>query len=383
MKFVQVVIAENEGVASGANLRDSANLEALSMIGAAAQGGRVVSLRADKRRGQKTASPILAPLLASDVAQLVTECRNDRPDFVLFEGIQHFHAIRALSGALPDLPVILDMHNIESALRACNDRLALLRPLQPLAPLIFGRRQALGLQAERQAIGMARQIWVCSNEDRRAAQAYFGDCPTAVVPNRIPSWTSGFELRRRTPSDEVLFVGHLGYAPNRRAVELLCREIMPRLRRLVPRARLHVCGRRPRRGLQALLAAQGHRLSANAEDLAPVYAGAAVTAMPLTEGGGTRLKVLEALAVGCPIVATAKAVEGLGLEPWAHYHPAESAEDFARAISEVLASQDMAARLSDRGRRFVLQHYGQKAHLAAIRQALSLAGLSPEGRVQG
>jgi polysaccharide biosynthesis protein PslH len=378
MRFIQVVIAEGDAVPSGASLRNKANFDALSTLWSGMGHGEVAALRADKTLGRKARTKLVTPLSAEDLAQLVDACLRERPAFVLVEGIQLFQAVEALATSIPDLPVIIDMHNIESTLRmdAALERAA--RPIRPLALPIFAFKRWHGMRVERKGVRWARQVWVCSPSDLQEAGRRFGAARLAVVPNPIPDWTRTAPPRTAGKMQEILFLGHLGYFPNRRAVEMLCNGIMPKVHRLAPQATLHVCGRRPRRDVEALVRSSGHRLTANPSNLADVYATAAVAAMPIPVGGGTRLKVLEAMAVGCPIVATAKAVEGLGLIPREHFRRAESPGEFATEIAALLASGEAAAQMSERARRLVQERFGPEAHLAAIRNALVSAGLLDE-----
>ena len=172
----------------------------------------------------------------------------------------------------------------------------------------------------------------------------------------------------------MLFVGHLGYHPNRRAVHELCAAILPRLRRLRPDTRLHVCGRSPAPALARLVEAAGGRLTADPPDLGDAYRRAAVVAVPLREGGGTRIKIIEALAIGRPIVATAKAVEGLGLAPGTHYVRAETPREFATALARLLDDPDGARALAARGGEVVEARFGSQAREAAYSEALKPFG---------
>lgn len=375
MKFLQVVIAEEDSTPSGAPIRNEANFNGLSMLTRNGS-GKQIELRTDKHVSTRPSARIVAPVLAEDIAGLLEYCLRERPCFVLFEGVHLYQAIEALARTIPELPIILDMHNIESSLwwRQRNARFrGVLRAFSTF--FSFGKHQA-NREIELSAVRLAHQIWVCSEEDRLEALRHFGEGLFAVIPNPIPEWTYGAQPPPRSRSAEVLFVGHLDYRPNRLAVRSLCRDIMPKVVNLVPEASLHICGRGPREALVNYVNAHGHKLTANAPDLASVYAGAALTAIPLPEGGGTRLKVLEAMAVGCLVIASPKAVEGLGLLPDVHFCQAESIADFAQLIAAALTSPDESQRISQGARRFVLTHYGREARLIALQVALQSAGLS-------
>lgn len=374
MAFVQVVVMEDFATPSGATLRNRANFEALSTLRWGDTPPQVVALGVDKNA--RSEAPTVLPLARSDVSRLIAACTESQPDFVVIEGVQLLQAAMALHTAFPALPIIIDMHNVESFLRAEIDRWRMPRALRPLMPVFLARRNRACRSAEQVAATIALQIWVCSEEDRKRLQTIVGDVQVEVVPNPIPAWAEHSVTRpSQSASDDVLFVGHLGYAPNVEAVELLVHHIMPRLKRLVPKATLHVCGRRPRRRLAAAVQSQGHRLTPDAKDLAAIYHSAGVAAVPLQTGGGTRLKILEAMAVGCPIVATPKAVEGLSLVPGVHYRPAVTMNEFAHELAELLSSRRLARQMATSSRSWVIEHFGESRRIESVEKALSTAGL--------
>lgn len=325
----------------------------------------------------RRAAPTVACLDADDVDRLVETARTDRPDFVLFEGVALLEAMRAVRHALPQVPIVVDFHNLEGPLYR-DVRLARLpRPARPIAGLLLARRLRAADAADREAVRTADAVWTCSQEDAAGVRRLVPERPVHVVPNPIPQWcrTTDEDGRGET-ARIVLFVGHLGYAPNRRAVDELVASILPALQGRFADARLHVCGRGPREPLKRRLGVAGHRLSADPADLAPHYREAGAAVMPLREGGGTRIKVLEALAVGCPVVATAKAVEGLALEDGRHFLRAESTGDFVAALSRLFQDGGLGRRLAAEGRRFVQQSHGDAARADAVRAALAGAGLA-------
>lgn len=325
----------------------------------------------------RRSAPTVVRLHPDDVAHLLQAAQADRPDFVLFEGVALLDAMRELRRVLPHMPIVVDFHNVEARLYR-DVRLARLpRLARPIMQLLLRRRFDEASAADREAALIADAIWTCSEGDAAVAREAGPARPVHVVPNPIPAWCSTVDPETpRAHGRTVLFVGHLGYAPNRRAIGELVASIMPEVQRSFADAQLHVCGRAPRERLKRLLDDQGHRLTADPPDLAPLYRGAAAAVIPLRQGGGTRIKVLEALAVGCPVVATAKAVEGLALEDGRHFLRAETTSDFVAALSRLFEDRDLAARLSTQGRRFVQGTHGDAARSDAIRTALAGIGIS-------
>lgn len=192
--------------------------------------------------------------------------------------------------------------------------------------------------------------WLAADEDRAAFPM------AGLRPNRLPaSLPLGAGAGAGSAAAgglHLLFVGSLDYPPNQEAALLLAERIAPLLRRqLAPPWTLTVAGARPPGWLrQRLQAAGGVQLLADLPDLAPVYAASTVALLPVLAGGGTKLKTLEALARGMPVVASAQAVRGLRLVPGRHYLPAETPAQFAQAVLRLQADPALQAALGAAGR---------------------------------
>ncbi|WP_162300850.1 glycosyltransferase [Alkalilacustris brevis] len=310
----------------------------------------------------------LPPWAVERVAQQVAGA-----DVVVVDGILLADIARHLSEA--GHAVIVDMHNVESALLREID-LARRTRLAALWRAGTWRRAA---EAERDIARKVCGLWVCSQADRQRLQAIAGpDIFTSVIPNPVPPWCSTVQAsspaaRRGADRDamRLLFVGHLGYRPNIHAARRLMRHILPALRQDLPDARLDLCGRAPRKSLIRLAArTPGARLTGDPKDLAPFYAEATMTLIPLTEGGGTRLKVLEALQLGLPVIASAKAVEGLDLTHGEHFLRAESDSDFIRAAARLAANPALRESLSRAGRRHIAEGHSHDVLCAAIAHSI-------------
>jgi glycosyltransferase involved in cell wall biosynthesis len=154
-----------------------------------------------------------------------------------------------------------------------------------------------------------------------------------------------------------VFVGGMDLYANRSAVQLLVGEIWPRLAS-DPSWRLIIVGRNPIPEL--LEAARDPRVSAPGfvNDVRPYVAAAGIYVCPIRDGGGTRLKVLDALAMGKALIATRLAVEGIEVEDGVHYLSAETVDDFVAQIRRVAAQSDLRKALGREGRAFVEARYG-------------------------
>ncbi len=211
---------------------------------------------------------------------------------------------------------------------------------------------------ERQLVRATRHHVVCCTQDaQRLAARHPGIEVTAVE--------SGVDGERVAPRSEIprdplrlLFLGSLDYEPNVRAVLELVGSILPRLHGERPDLRLALVGSRVSSDLRNRVElARGVELVGEVEDVAAEFARAALCLVPLRVGGGTRLKIVEALAAGCPVVSTRVGAEGLELEDGVHLALADSVPDFARVVLELCADPQRAAALAARGRERVLERY--------------------------
>ena len=304
-------------------------------------------------------------------ARLVELAGQFRPDRVIVGGLPLFPLLKYLRPLCPVL--ILDMQNVESHLSAQMQsgvrRPALSKIIPDDATRLF--------RLERKAIGIVDRIWVCSHreEDRIRRQFRVG-IPVDVVPNGIPRFAAPSKLSAfpsmESSSPVILFVGHLGYAPNVDAAQRLARQILPRVRQHLPGARLILAGRFPAPPVRALVSESGVILEANPEDISALSCCAHVTAIPLRWGGGTRLKILEAMAWGLPVVASAQAVDGLELADGYDFVMAETDDEFADRILAVLCDQWRIQALRHAAHTKAIRLYGPAAIKEAIRKGLGL-----------
>jgi polysaccharide biosynthesis protein PslH len=153
-------------------------------------------------------------------------------------------------------------------------------------------------------------------------------------------------------ADRVIYTGSLTYRANLSAVDFFTSSVWPLVRKARPTATFVVTGQLPEEAtVQRLTAISGVSLAGIRSDYREFVSASALLAVPLHEGGGTRIKILEALALGCPVVATHKAIEGLSLQADREVLIADSATDFAAAIVSVLTNAELRDRLVENGRR--------------------------------
>jgi polysaccharide biosynthesis protein PslH len=238
---------------------------------------------------------------------------------------------------VPAKKSILDLHNIESALvesyAAARSGL----------PALFFRSEAVALRRmERRTIGDFDHVLVVSDQERARMPA--GARSVLVCPNgREPS-----AVLPDAPGPTVAFVATLGWAPNVDAAVWLGRDIWPKVLARVPEARLLLIGRDPAPSVRAL-ADERIEVTGTVADVNPFLARARVVVAPLRAGGGTRLKIMEALDVGRPVVATSVGCEGMDDLVGRGVVVADTASGQAEAIADLLLDPARAAALGRAG----------------------------------
>lgn len=250
-------------------------------------------------------------------------------------------------------PFVLNHHNIESQMMAD-------RTLEEANPLkrLYARREAGKLERWEQHWTLRAKVnLVVSPLDRDRLLARQPQAETQVVENGVD--TEYF--RPMSPPEDndghLVFVGGMSWYPNRDAMQWFVEEIWPRLREGRPDRRAVLIGRDPPATVQR--AADDSALSAPGfvDDIRPQVDRALAYVCPIRRGGGTRLKVLDALAMAKPLVATSFAVQGLGMEDGEHYLRAEEPAAYVDQIRKLEESPSLRRKLGKAGRELVERRY--------------------------
>jgi polysaccharide biosynthesis protein PslH len=291
--------------------------------------------------------PVLARLLTSKAFDVV----NVEHPF-----LAHLPLARAPKGA--PLPVrVLDEHNIEFDLarqQAGNEQ-GLGRRIHNAANWPKIRRE------EAKAFRSFDGVTFCSEADEQRARELVPSLRAAVVPNAVD--VEHFRPSPALPPSDgrtVMFFGAINYFPNVDGLLYFLRDVWPRLEETHPEARLKIVGQYP---TAEILAFQGPRVevTGKVDDLRPHLSGAAVTVVPLRVGGGTRFKILEAMAMGRPVVSTSLGAEGIAAQPGRDILLSDDALGFAAAVGRVLDDAALGADLGARGRALVERYYSWEA----------------------
>jgi glycosyltransferase involved in cell wall biosynthesis len=216
---------------------------------------------------------------------------------------------------------------------------------------LFHRDAARAKRLEQWALEAFDQVVAISEEDA----AWLHHEPVEVVPNGVDLSRFTMTALPRTP--RIVFTGAMYTGPNLNGAIWLCREILPLVRRKVATATVDIVGAKPPSEVLALDRLDGVNVHPDVPDIRPYLEAARVAVVPLQIGSGTRLKALEALAAGRPVVGTTIGLEGLGLVDGRDVLVADEASTFAEQTVRLLGDDALAESLAQAGRRLVEECY--------------------------
>ena len=260
------------------------------------------------------------------------------PDLICAHRLGAMSLLMRLSREVGRMPVFFDLDDVEHI--ALSRRLVR-DPLWPMERLKLLQVPRL-LLAELQAIHHARLTFVCSDRDCRYLRRLACSSRIEVVEN-----STHFPATVGTGASEpiVLFVGYFQFAPNALAADILVRDIWPLVHARVPGARLIIAGRHPEVLKSYPATDPSVTFAGFVDDLAELYAKVPVVCCPILDGGGTRIKIIEAAAHARAVVSTPLAAEGLTFRDETDIVLRDSAEGLAAACVRLLQDPSLAVRL--------------------------------------
>ncbi len=274
-------------------------------------------------------------------------------DFVQIEGIHFYSYIPAIRKAKGKPRIMCDWHNVESELMERFSAHA----STPLLKRLYGRRTTSLIRSlETRLLAECDAHTVCSERERRLLLERDPAAKIAAIPNGVDT---AFFSRRNTAEAgrDIVFVGSMDYHANIDAALYFAREIWPALRGDMPERRFVIVGARPTAEVLALASDPGVEVTGTVPDIRPYYESAAAVVVPVRVGSGTRLKVLEAMAAGAPIVSTTLGAEGIEYTDGRDLLIADSAPDFTRRLRELLGNGELLRSIAGGGRELVERKY--------------------------
>jgi glycosyltransferase involved in cell wall biosynthesis len=180
-------------------------------------------------------------------------------------------------------------------------------------------------------------------------------------------------------SRRIVFTGSMDWLPNSDGVVYFCHEILPLIRRAEPDTTFTIVGRSPTPAVRRLVENEGIEVTGRVEDVRPYLQNAAVYVVPLRIGGGTRLKIFEAMAAGRAVVSTTIGAEGLPTEHGRHLLLADTPRDFADAVITLLRDPATRSAIEAEGRALVTGRYDWSAAAGHLEAALAETRTSDHG----
>jgi polysaccharide biosynthesis protein PslH len=223
---------------------------------------------------------------------------------------------------------------------------------------------------EARVCDQATLIMACSEDDRTEIDRLSPGSTVVIVPNVID--VRNYEPTPSVSNHTVVFVAYMGWYPNQDAVEFFVSQVLPHLQALIPDVKFVAAGRNPPESMRNLGQVPGVVITGSLPDIRPVIAEAALCVVPLRIGTGTRLKILEAAAMGKAIVSTRVGAEGLEFTDGSEIVLADEPQHFAREVASLLNSPERAQALGAAARRLTEEQYSMKALRGALARTVAI-----------
>lgn len=211
----------------------------------------------------------------------------------------------------------------------------------------------------------ATRVVAMSESDKNIMAQMVPNLHIDLVPNGVDTKFFSFKKLNKMHGSILLFVGNFKWLQNREAVEILVKQIWPRIVKRIPQAKLWIVGRFPSREIMKF-AAKNIIVSYDIDDIRSVYHHADLLIAPIYGPGGTRYKILEAMAAGLPVVTTPTGIEGLGAQNNKDAAVAQTPEQLAQVAVKVLKNIKLYKELSVNGRKLIEKNFDWKAIAIAL-----------------
>jgi glycosyltransferase involved in cell wall biosynthesis len=195
-----------------------------------------------------------------------------------------------------------------------------------------------------------------SDTEKNIIMKYLKGVKIGVVKNGVD--VDYFKPMKRTNMENnIIYTAWFKYYPNQQAVIEFVKDVFPLLKAKIPDIKFYIVGKEPPKRVHELSKINGIVVTGEVEDVRPYLANADVAVIPLKVGGGTRLKILEAMAMGIPVISTKLGAEGLDVKEDENILIADDHEDFAQKIYEIITDKQLSKRISDSAIKFVEENY--------------------------
>jgi polysaccharide biosynthesis protein PslH len=292
---------------------------------------------------------VLWAALAPRVAEVV---RESPPDVAL---VEHDGAAGWALALAPAIPAVLAFTDVSWHYYERRARMA-----RGVRRALLAREAGRFRDWDARHVARYAALVTVSERDRVDVLSLAPDQRVAVVANGVAT----DQFRPRPHADgppTVLFTGTMNHPPNAEGIRWFTERAWPRVRQAIPDARLLVVGRDPPDGVRRLAERPGVEVLGAVPSMQPYFARATAIVVPIRSGGGTRLKVLEAMASGRAVASTSMGVEGIELERDVHVLVEDDPIALSIALVRLLSEPDLRSRLASAGRTLVEERYDWRA----------------------
>ena len=299
----------------------------------------------------RTPLPLLNYTTREMAAALERLLAEDHFDLIQVESIHLLNYLPVLRSARDHPLIVCDWHNVESDLM----RQYAERELN-VARRTYARRTArLMSEAERRGLNEFDAHIAVSEVDAKRLQSINPEAKVFVIENGVDAAHYGDQ--QSATKNRVVFVGSMDYHANIEGATSFAREVWPVIRQQQTDLRFTIVGRNPPPPVTELSSIAGIEVTGSVADVRPFYREALAAVVPLNVGGGSRLKILEAMAAGVPVVSTKLGAEGLDVSDGENIVLAESSSQLANGVLKVIDDVDLRARLIIGGQALVRARY--------------------------
>ena len=263
---------------------------------------------------------------------------------------------------------VLFQHNVEAAIWKRHVEVQ----TNPLARAYFYAQWRRMTRFERRECQRFDRVIAVSRADAETIEREYGVPSVADVPTGVDIDYFRPAGRATPEPHNLVFTGSMDWLPNEDGITWFVEEVLPRIHQRLPDVTLTIVGRNPPPRIQQLAMRDARiRVTGSVPDVRPFIEGAAIFVVPLRVGGGTRLKIYEALAMERALVTTTIGAEGLPLKPGLHAVLADDSAAFAQAVLDLLNDPVAAVSLGRAGASYIREHFGWDAAADAFTRILS------------